>query len=199
MKNKVALKTVFAALFAAVICVGCFMKIPLGAVPIVLQNALCILTGILLGGIAGGIPTAIFLIAGLIGLPVYAGGSSGLAVILGPTGGFYPGYLMGAFAAGIISGKPSIEEKKITVKTIVKISVAMIVGMTVLYIPGTIRFANWATGAGKIPADKTAFAYTMGACVIPFIPGDIIKIIVSIPIALKIRPVLAQYLENEEA
>ncbi len=198
MKNKVALKSVFAALFAAIICVGCFMRIPLGVVPIVLQNALCVLTGVLLGSFAGAAPTALFIIAGLIGLPVYSGGTSGIAVLLGPTGGFYPGYLLGALVAGLISGKPSVAEKKLSVKTVVKISVAIVAGMIILYIPGTLRFAQWATGAGKVPAEKTIFAYTMGACVIPFLPGDLLKTIISIPIALKVRPILAQYLENEQ-
>ena len=81
---------------------------------IVLQNILCILCAVLLGGVWGGAPTALFLLAGLIGLPVYSGGSGGIAVWLGPTGGFLPGYLLGAIAAGFIAGRPRIEEKKIT-------------------------------------------------------------------------------------
>ena len=194
MKNKIALLISFIALFAAIICVGCFIRIPLGVIPIVLQNVLCILCGVVLGGVLGGAPTALFLLAGLIGLPVYAGGSSGLAVWLGPTGGFLPGYLLGAVVAGFIAGKPSVTQKKITVVTAVRVSLAILAGMVILYIPGVIRFSFWATAAGKVPADKTAFAYTMGACVIPYIPGDLLKTVIAIPVALKLRPVLAQYL-----
>lgn len=197
-KSKSLFLVAIIALFAAIICVGCFMRIPLGPVPIVLQNVLCILTAALLGGIYGALPTAIFLIAGLIGLPVYSGGTSGIAVWLGPTGGFLPGYLIGAVIASLIAGKPSIEEKKLSWKTTLKISLAIIAGMVVLYIPGIFWFSHWATAAGKIPADKTALAYTMGACVIPYIPGDILKIIVAIPVTLKIRPILAQYLYNDD-
>ena len=80
MKNRHLLKVAFIALFAAIVCIGCFLRIPLGPIPIVLQNGLCILTGALLGSYLGGAPTALFLIAGLIGLPVYAGGTSGVAV-----------------------------------------------------------------------------------------------------------------------
>lgn len=197
-KSKSLFLVAIIALFAAIICVGCFMRIPLGPVPIVLQNVLCILTAALLGGIYGALPTAIFLIAGLIGLPVYSGGTSGIAVWLGPTGGFLPGYLIGAVIASLIAGKPSIEEKKLSWKTTLKISLAIIAGMVVLYIPGIFWFSHWATAAGKIPTDKTALAYTMGACVIPYIPGDILKIIVAIPVTLKIRPILAQYLYNDD-
>lgn len=197
MKNKNTLKVTFIALFAAIICVGCFIKIPLGVIPIVLQNVLCILCAVLLGGVLAGTPTALFLIAGLIGLPVYSGGTGGLAVWLGPTGGFLAGYLLGAVVAGFIAGKPGVEQKKITVILALRVSVAIIAGMVILYIPGVIRFAYWATAAGKVPAEKTALAYTLGACVIPYIPGDLLKTAIAIPVALKLRPVLAQYLYTE--
>ena len=192
--KKSILKTTFVALFAAIICVGCLIKIPLGVIPIVLQNMLCILCAVLLGGFLGCAPAALFLLAGLIGLPVYSGGSGGIAVWLGPTGGFLPGYLLGALAAGLISGRPSVEEKNITVKTATRVILAIITGMIIIYIPGVIRFSYWATAAGKVPAEKTVFAYTMAACVIPYIPGDVVKISAAIPVALKLRPVLAQYL-----
>ena len=197
MKNRKALVVSFIALFAAIICVGCFIRIPLGVIPIVLQNVLCVLSGVLLGGLLGGAPTALFLIAGLIGLPVYSGGTGGLAVWLGPTGGFLPGYFLGAITAGLIAGKPSVEQKKCSIMLVVRVSLAILAGMVILYVPGVIRFAYWATAAGKVPAEKTALAYTMGACVIPYIPGDILKIVVAIPVALKVRPVLAQYLYED--
>ncbi len=197
VKNKSTLKISFIALFAAIICVGCFIRIPLGVIPIVLQNVLCVLSGVLLGGLLGGAPTALFLLAGLIGLPVYSGGTGGLAVWLGPTGGFLPGYLLGAVTAGLIAGKPSVEQRKCSVMLVVRVSLAILAGMVILYIPGVIRFAYWATAAGKVPVDKTALAYTMGACVIPYIPGDILKIVIAIPVALKVRPVLAQYLYED--
>ena len=198
MKNQSVLKISFVALFAAIICVGCFIRIPLGVIPIVLQNALCILCAVLLGGWLGGAPAALFLLAGLIGLPVYSGGTGGLAVWLGPTGGFLPGYLLGAVAAGFIAGKPSVTEKKLSLKVVIRVSVAVVTGLTILYIPGVIRFSYWATAAGKVPAEKTAFAYTMAACVIPYIPGDILKVVIAVPVALKLRPVLAQYLYESD-
>ena len=194
LMSKSILRTTFIALFAAIICIGCFIKIPLGVIPVVLQNMLCILCAVLLGGIWAGAPTALFLIAGLIGLPVYSGGSGGLAVWIGPTGGFLPGYLLGAVAAGFIAGRPRIEEKKLTQKTVLRVSLAVLAGMIILYIPGVIRFSYWATAAGKIPQDKTALTYTLAACIIPYIPGDILKIAVAVPVALKLRPVVALYL-----
>lgn len=197
--NKTALRTTFIALLTALICIGGIIKIPLGIVPIVIQNAMCILTAVILGGIFGGMPTLIFFIAGLIGLPVFAGGTGGFAVLLGPVGGFYVGYVIAAFIAGFIAGKPSVTEKKLSKKVVIRVSLAMILGMIILYIPAIPYFAHWAIANGKIPAEKTALAYTMGAAVLPYIPGDILKIIVSIPVALKVRPILAQYLYSKDS
>lgn len=205
MKNKTLLTVSFIALFAAIVCIGCFLRIPLGPVPIVLQNALCILTGVLLGGFLGGAPTALWLVAGLIGLPVYSGGTSGLGVWAGPTGGFLPGYLIGAIIAGFIAGRPSVSDKKPSIVVIARVVLGLLVGMIVLYVPGVFHFAKWAEAAGKIPEGLNAFSYTMKACVLPFLPGDAIKFAVCIPVALAVRPVVAQYLysnkkkENEEA
>lgn len=196
MKNKSGIFITFTALFTAIICVGCFMRIPLGPIPIVLQNMLCILSAVLLGGFAGALPTLLFLLVGLIGFPVYSGGTSGIAVWLGPTGGFLPGYLLGALVAGLIARKPFVEEKKISGRFVLRVSLAVVAGLVILYFPGVIGFSFWATGAGKVPADKTALSYAMAVCVLPYIPGDIIKAAIAIPVALKLRPVVAQYLYN---
>ena len=174
------------------------MKIPLGLVPIVLQNVLCILSGVLFGGIISAAPTALFLLAGLVGLPVYSGGSSGPAVWIGPTGGFLAGYLFGALLAGLIAGKPDVDESKITWKNAVRITIAIFAGMIILYVPGVIHFARWARKMEKVPVDKTALAFTLSACVLPYLPGDLLKIIVAVPVALKIRPLLARYLYPNE-
>lgn len=198
MKNKSILLTAIIALFAAIICIGCFLRIPIGVIPIVLQNVLCVMTGAILGSYLGGAPTALFLIAGLIGLPVYSGGTSGVAVWAGPTGGFLPGYLIGAIVAGFIAGRPSVADKKFNWKSVLRVTLGIIAGMVVLYIPGIFHFSKWALNAGRVPAEKTALAYTMGACVIPYIPGDILKTVIAIPVTLAVRPVLAQYLYSNK-
>lgn len=197
MDKKPALKLALTAFFAATICIGSFIRIPVGFVPIVLQNALCVLSGILLGGFSGAAPTLLFLLAGLAGLPVYSGGTSGIGIWTGPTGGFLPGYLIGALAAGIIAGKPVLAEKTHKTASTLRITAATVAGMVILYIPGVLWFAHWALKTGNIPAEKTALAYAVSACVIPYIPGDIVKIAIAVPIALKIRPLIAIYTENE--
>ena len=194
MRNNKTLRIAFIAMFAAIISFSGFIKIPLGPIPIVLQNVFCILCAVLLGGIFAGAPVLLFLAAGLIGLPVYSGGTSGIAVWAGLTGGFLYGYLFGAVAAGLIAGKPSVYEKKLSAALVLRITAAVLAGMIILYIPGVLHFAKWAELFAMVPEGKSVLAYTLGTCVIPFIPGDLIKCAIAIPVALKVRPVLAQYL-----
>lgn len=193
MKNEIVLKSTFAALFAAIICVGVFLRIPVGPVPIALQNMLCILTAVIAGGYIGFVPTAIFLLAGLIGLPVYSGGLVGPAAWMGPTGGFFPGYFLGSLLASLIAGKPAVQEKRTNPVTILRVSIAMIAGMVILYYPGVLHFTVWALSNGKVPEGKSAVEYTMAACVLPFIPGDVIKTVVGIFVAIAVRPIFARY------
>ncbi|MBP5402970.1 MAG: biotin transporter BioY [Treponema sp.] len=194
MTNKQSLKISITAMLAAIISVSGFVKIPIGPVPVVLQNVVCLLCAVLTGGIFAATPVALFLTAGLLGLPVFSGGTSGLAVFAGPTGGFLIGYLLGAFTTGLIAGKPDITEKKVTPSLIIRLSLAMFLGLIVMYIPGIIHFSSWALRLSKVPEGKTVFSYAIGACILPFIPGDIIKCFIAVCVALKVRPVIASYL-----
>ena len=198
MKNKILLRSAFVALFAAIISLTSFFRIPLGPVPIVFQNVMCIFSGIVFGGLYAGAPTALFLAAGLIGLPVYSGGSGGIGIWAGPTGGFLLGYLLAAILAGLIAGKPDISEKKPSKTKIVRICLAFLCGTVIIYIPGLLWFAHWALANSKVQEGKSLLSYTLSACMLPFIPGDLIKIAIFIPISLKIRPILAQYLQNNK-
>jgi len=105
--------TVYCALFTALIIIGGYISIPIpvGPVPIVLADFFVMVTGLFLGFKYGLISTALYLALGALGLPVFAGGSAGLAVLVGPTGGFLFGYLLVVASIGFITGKrkPSIE------------------------------------------------------------------------------------------
>ena len=90
--NSNTIKSVFTALFAALICAGALITIPLGPVPIVLQNAFAIMAGLLLGPLQGAGAVGIFLILGALGLPVFSGGRGGIAVLTGPTAGVITSY-----------------------------------------------------------------------------------------------------------
>jgi biotin transport system substrate-specific component len=99
--------TVYCALFTALIIIGGYMSVPIpvGPVPIVLADLFVMAAGIFLGPKFGMASAALYLGLGAVGLPVFAGGTSGLAVLFGPTGGFLFGYILAAGAAGLVAGR----------------------------------------------------------------------------------------------
>jgi biotin transport system substrate-specific component len=90
-----------AALFAALTAVAAFVSIPVGSVPFTLQVLVVLLAGMVLGPRVGAASMAAYLVLGLI-VPVYAGGTSGLGVLLGPTGGYLWGFVPAAALTGFI-------------------------------------------------------------------------------------------------
>lgn len=92
-----------AALFAALIAAGAFVTIPLGPVPFTMQVFFVLLAGMVLGPRLGVLAVATYLCLGLVA-PVYAGATSGLGVLLGPTGGYLWGFLPGVLVTAAIAG-----------------------------------------------------------------------------------------------
>lgn len=98
---------VYAAMFGALTAAGSFMVIPIQPVPITLQTMFTCLAGVLLGSRAGAMSQMIYVLLGLIGLPVFAGGRAGLGTLLGPTGGYLLGFILGAYVIGyLVERKP---------------------------------------------------------------------------------------------
>ncbi len=180
-----SLRSVFTALFAALICAGSMMTIPVGPVPIVLQNAFAILAGLLLGPVQGAGAVGLFLMAGTLGLPVFAGGKGGFAVLTGPTGGYLAGYFIGAVAAGFMMRSKADEVQG---GRLVRIITATLAGFACIYIPGVLVLASKL----QIPLST---ALTKGF--IPFLTADLIKIAALIPITFKLQPVIARYLDPD--
>jgi biotin transport system substrate-specific component len=164
------------ALFAALIAAGTFISIPLpfSPVPVVLQNLFALLAGLALGPALGTAAAALYLAAGIIGAPVFAGASGGIVRLIGPTGGFLIGYLLAAFTAGLIAGFPTPERKTAGWRIIL----AAFAGLLVVYAPGV----TWL----KISTGRT-WAAALAAGFFPFITGDIIKGLVAVALAPRLR------------
>ncbi|MDY4190043.1 biotin transporter BioY [Treponema porcinum] len=189
MKKKKSTGTILAALFAALISAGCFIQIPLpGGIPIILQDMLAMLSGMLLGPLYGSIAVFVFLVLGSIGLPVFSG-KAGLQVITaGPTGGFLIGYLLGALAAGLflkfLLPPASAERRHVKAKTYILITAAAVLATVIVFVCGIIGFMR-VTGSD--------FSKTLAAVLIPFIPGNLLKIVLMVPLTRTFRPVIEQY------
>jgi len=189
--NSTILRSVFIALFAAIISIGCIMAIPLpGGVPISLQNFFCIIAGTILGSFYGFLSVIAWIIIGAVGIPVFANAHGGLAVLLGPTGGYIWGYALGSLFVGLLLGTPKLNENKKDVKLWIKVAIIVFIGYVLVYIPGIPYFMHVMASKGKPQTFQSALKLTF----IPFIPGDLIKFFITVPLTIALRPISARYL-----
>ena len=151
--------TVYTCLLSALIVVGTYIKIPVGPVPIVLANFFVILAGVLLGSKWGTASVAIFLLLGVIGLPVFSQGG-GVAAIAGPTGGYLIGYLAAAFLTGFITERGKSKG--------VFDAVGLVAGALVIYLLGL----PWLKYSLHLTWIKT-----LSLGLFPFLIGDALKVI----------------------
>lgn len=154
---------VFTALFVAVIVVCSQIIIPFGQVPITLQTVGVFLSATILGARWSSVSVLVYILLGLVGLPVFSGFSSGVGYLLGPTGGYIVGFLFTALIVGFITEKLG--------KGAGVLTVAMVLGLLVCYAFGTAWFCL---------VMKQDFIYGILLCVVPYIIPDIIKIVFSV-------------------
>lgn len=169
MKTTMELRMIVCcALFTALIIIGGYISIPIpiGPVPIALADFFVMLTGLFLGTKYALASTAVYLILGVLGLPVFAGGGAGLAVLFGPTGGFLVGYLLVAAVTGVVAGKRK--------STVLRILAALIAGNLLLYAVG-VPWLKICMGLDWQAA--------LVAGIVPFIPGIVIKTIAATALA----------------
>lgn len=156
-------RLVWCALMAALVALGAFLQIPVGLVPFTLQPYFVLLAGFLLGSLRGALAVALYLAAGFLGLPVFAGGKAGLAVLLGPTGGFLVGFVLAAAVAGLAERSvfPSWGR-------------GLLLGaaaVACVYVPGVVHLA------GVLGVEP---GRAMAVGVVPFLLQDIVKIVLAV-------------------
>lgn len=162
---------IYASLFGALTAMGALISIPLQPVPVTLQTLFLYLAGSLLGGGLGALSQTVYIMLGVIGLPVFSGGKAGLGVLMGPTGGYLVGFVAGAFVTGKIARlRPD--------GGLLWLVSAMLAGTAALYALGVLQLAL----VGRLSLAKAA-----AAGVLPFLPGDALKIAAASVIALKVR------------
>ena len=162
---------IYAAFFGALTAAGAYIIIPLPPVPITAQTFFLNVAAALLGGPLGAASQFIYIMLGVVGMPVFAGGKAGLGVLFGPTGGYLTGFIIGAFAIGFLA-----ERKKDA--GVLWYIFSMFIGMVIIYTIGVVQLSFVA----KLSLIKAA-----AVGVLPFLPGDIIKIILAAIISVKLK------------
>ncbi|CAK7008625.1 MAG: Biotin transporter BioY [Desulfovibrio sp.] len=154
-------RVVWIALLAALTAVGGMIAIPVGPfspVPITLQTMFVLLAGFILGPRGGAFAMILYMVAGILGLPVFAGGKAGLAVFMGPTGGFLLGFIPAAICCGFAKSDP--------VKPFMVLLLYAALGTAITLFLGTVQLS----AVLKISVYKALAVGTF-----PFLPGAVIK------------------------
>jgi biotin transport system substrate-specific component len=164
-------RLVWTALLAACIAVGAWLQLPIGPVPITLQPLFVFLAGYLLGPGGGAAAVALYVAAGVLGLPVFAGGALGIGVLLGPTGGYLVGLIGAAAMTGLAApaGRP--------------------LGWARGLIFGALAVAvNYAVGAARLAQVlDLGVRQAVVVGVAPFVAFDVVKVVVALVVARHLR------------
>ena len=147
----------YAGLFTALIAGGALVAIPIGSVPFTLQVLFVLLAGMLLGPRLATLSVVAYLALGLVA-PVYAGGTSGLGVLFGPTGGYLWGFVLAALVTGAVSAHGQV--------SLARFVAAGLLGLAPIYALGAVWLgAQLHIGVGTALATGVA----------PFVWLDVLK------------------------
>ena len=149
------------AVMAALICIAGPLTIPMGPIPLSLATFAVYLAGAVTGKKYGTTAVGLYLLIGIIGVPVFSGFSGGFQKLAGVTGGYLVGYLPCAFLSGL-GAERAEEESRIWI-----LPAKMAAGTAVLYTIGTAWF---------MIQSGNALGTALSLCVVPFLPGDAVKI-----------------------
>lgn len=165
--HKRILGLVYCALFAALIAICSWISIPT-TIPFTLQTfAVCVTTA-LLGTKRGFLSVLVYILLGLVGMPVFAGFTGGVGILLGTTGGYIIGFLFTALAVGFLTDRFG--------KSVPVLAAAMVIGILICYAFGTAWFMLvYARTSGPI-----GLMTALGWCVIPYLLPDAVKIALAI-------------------
>ncbi len=169
---------IFCGLFAALTAVFSQILLPLPFSPVPVNLALLapLLAGQLLGLKRGMVSQLLYLLLGLFGLPVFTGFSGGPGVLLGPTGGYIAGYIL---AAGISGCKIGLKFNRSMAALL-----QMAGGLLACYLLGTFWFSV---------VTERGLCESLMLCVLPFLPGDALKILACSYLAKKLRPIFENW------
>lgn len=167
----------YIALSAALMSVSAWIAIPM-TVPFTLQTFAVITVAGLLGFKNGLIATAVYILLGAVGLPVFSGFNAGIGAILGATGGYIIGFLFLAACVGFAADKWGTKP--------LPLALSALLGLLLCYAFGTAWFMYvYARSTGPV-----GLATALGWCVVPYIIPDLVKIAAAIFLVLRLKPII---------
>jgi biotin transport system substrate-specific component len=141
------------------------VPVPFSPVPMTLQPLAVLAVGGLLGGAAGLGALLLYIALGVAGLPVFAGGGSGVVRLLGPTGGYLLAFPVAAWVTGMMTS-PVLAPRELGPAGVLRVLLACALGMVIIHVGGVAQLA--------LLGGDPSLAFRMGF--IPFLTGDLIKV-----------------------
>ena len=169
------------SVFGALTSIEAFISIPIELVPMTMQTLFVILSGILLGSKLGFLSQLLYILLGLIGLPVFSGFTGGIQTIFSPSFGFIIGFSIAAYFIGKINeskDKNKNPAKLIFFSSIIGSLIIYVIGLPYMYL-----ILNRLMGM-----NLSIFEIFKIGCLL-FIPGDIIKLILASLLGIRLRPI----------
>ena len=159
------------------------VPVPFSPVPFTLQPLAVLAVGGILGGAAGVGALLLYLALGIIGLPVFAAGGSGLPHLLGPTGGYLLAFPVAAGVTGVLAGRVAAMGG-VSAAGVIRVLLACAGAMVIINVGGVAQLA--------LLGGDPSLAFRVGF--VPFLTGDLLKIGLAAALILaagpKIRPLL---------
>lgn len=169
----------FTALFAAIISISAFLRIPAGPVPLTMQSAAVLIAGFSLGPGRGFASTMLYTVLGLAGLPVFTSGG-GPGYVLSPTFGYIIGFNIAALCTGFLARLQNQPRK-------IGAYLSMCAGLVCIYLPGVLWLTVSLNWIADVPPDTASILRT--GLLIP-LPGDLLTSIPAAAVAVKLRKII---------
>lgn len=169
------IKLIYSLVFATLIAISAntFFYLPMTPVPITLQTLTVIFTSIILGKNLALLSTSIYIIAGILGLPVFADFKTGFLTLLGPTGGYIIGFIFASYFTAcffeIFSNKNKLERYSVLASSII--------GILIIYFFGYLHFLGFLYPINKFAVTNNIFYQAYNMAIKPFIIPDILKML----------------------
>ncbi len=176
-RSKRLINLIYIAMFAAVIAICAQLQIP-AAVPFTLQTLGVFVAGGLLGSRRAVLSVLVYILIGLIGVPVFSGFTGGAGVLFGLTGGYIIGFIFTALIVGLMTEKL---EKKLWV-----LALSMMLGLFACYIFGTI----WFLTVYNMNMGTISLGGALMMCVVPYLPFDALKIAAAVVLVNRLDKVV---------
>lgn len=169
---------VLGGVFTTLIAVGAFIKVPVPVVPFTLQFLFTMLAGLLLGGRRGAMSVGVYILLGLIGLPIFAEGG-GFWYILKPSFG----YLLGFMLAAYVTGRMVERRARLLTRWVIAVN---FLGLFIVYAAGMIYYYVICNYVIDTPiALGPLFLY----CFVLAVPGDICLCVLAAILTVRVKPV----------